>query len=123
MSGARLLTDIHVRTVFVIGRRTHRGRGKRELVLDVVRPAARCLPVGPEAARANVLLVAALASVGSLVRVQPLVQLKMDKLGELCGTKIAGVRLLAGVQSKVGLQVRGRAEPLLAYLALVRLFA
>lgn len=59
--------------------------------------------MGPKAARANVLLVAALASVGSLVRVQPLVQLQMDKLGELRGAKVAGVRLLAGVQSKVGL--------------------
>lgn len=75
-----------------------------------------------KAARTNILLVAALAGVGSLVRVQPLVQLQVDKLSELGGAKVAGIRLLAGVQSEVSLEIRCRAKPLLAYLALVWLF-
>lgn len=78
--------------------------------------------MGSEAARANVLFIATLTGIGSFVCVQSLVQFQMNELGELGGTKIAGVRLLTGVQSKVGLQIRGRTEPLLAYLTLVRLF-
>jgi hypothetical protein len=75
--------------------------------------------MSPKTARADVLLIAALTGVGPLVRVQPLVQLEMDELGEFGGTKVASVRLLAGVQSKVGFQIRSGTEPLLAYLTLV----
>lgn len=64
----RHISDIDIRTVFVIRRRTH-CRGKSELVLDIVRSAARRLPVGSKATGADVLLVAALAGVGPLVRV------------------------------------------------------
>lgn len=46
----------------------------------------------------------------------------MNELSELGGAKVAGVRFLAGVQSKVGLQIRSRAKPFLTYLALVWLF-
>lgn len=58
--------------------------------------------MSPETARAYVLLVAALAGIGPLVRVQPLVQFEMNELSELGGAKVASVRLLAGVQSKMG---------------------
>jgi len=78
--------------------------------------------MSPEAARANVLLVATLAGIGSFVCVQPLVQFQMNELSELGGAKVASVRLLAGVQSKVCFQIRGRAKPLFAYLALMWLF-
>lgn len=61
-----VLTNIHIRAVLVIRRRTH-GRGERELVLDVIWSAARCLPVSSEAARANVFFIATLAGVGSFV--------------------------------------------------------
>lgn len=50
--------------------------------------------MGPEAACANVLLVATLAGIGSFVCVQSLVQFQMNELGELGGAKIAGVRFL-----------------------------
>lgn len=80
----------------VPGRRAGGGR-QRQLLLHVVRPAARRLPVRPEAGRADVLLVAALARVGALVGVQPLVKLQVDELGELGGAQITGVRLLTRV--------------------------
>jgi len=75
--------------------------------------------MGPKTTRADVLLIAALTGIGPLVRVQPLVQLEMDELGEFGGAKVASVWLLAGMQSKVGFQIRSGTEPLLAYLALV----
>lgn len=100
-----LLTDIHVRTILIIRWRTHGRCCERELVLDVIWPAACSLPVGSKAARTNVFFVAALAGVGPLVRVQPLVQLQMNKLGELGGTEVAGVWLLAGMQSEVSLEI------------------
>lgn len=49
-------------------------------------------------------------------------QLQVNELGEFGGAQVTGVGLLAGMQSQMGLEVRGRAEPLLADLALVRLF-
>lgn len=60
-----------------------------------MRAAASSLPVRPQAGRADVLLVAALAGVGALVGVQPLMQLQVDELGELGGAQITGVGLLA----------------------------
>lgn len=116
------LTDVHVRTVLVIRRRAN-GRGKGELILDIVRPATGRLPMGPKTARADVLLVAALAGVRPFVGVQPLVQLEVNELGEFRGAQVAGVGLLAGMQSQMSLEVGGRAEPLLADLALVRFLA
>lgn len=65
---SKTLTNIHVRPVLVISRRADRRR-QSEFVFDVVGPATGGLPVGPKAARAYVLLVAALAGVGPLVRV------------------------------------------------------
>lgn len=79
--------------------------------------------MGPKTARADVLLVAALAGVRPFVGVQPLVQLEVNELGEFRGAQVAGVGLLAGMQSQMSLEVGGRAEPLLADLALVRFLA
>lgn len=116
------LTDIHVGCVLVVGGRAN-GRGESQFVLDVVRSTARCLPVRSESRCADVLLVAYLTGIRSLVRVQPLVQLQVDELSELGGAEVAGVGFLARVQAQMSLQVRGRAEPLLADVALVRFFA
>lgn len=118
----RHVSDVHVRTVLVIRRRAN-GRGKGELILDIVRPATGRLPMGPKTARADVLLVAALAGIRPFVGVQPLVQLEVNELGEFRGAQVAGVGLLAGMQSQMSLEVGGRAEPLLADLALVRFLA
>ena len=52
---------------------------------------------------------------------QPLVQLEVDELRELGRAAVAGVGLRARVEPHVRLQVRRRAEPLLALGALVRL--
>lgn len=89
---------------------------------DGVRLTGSRLPVGPESGRRDVLLVTRLARVGSLVRVQPFVQLEVDKLGELGRTEVTQVRLLTGVQSEVGLEVGGGGEALVADVTLVRLF-
>lgn len=62
------LTDVHIRAVLVIRRRAN-GRGKGELILDIVRPATGRLPMRPKSARADVLLVATLAGVRPFVRV------------------------------------------------------
>jgi hypothetical protein len=48
------------------------------------------------------------------------VQLQVDELGEFGRTQIAGVGLLAGMQSQMGLEIGRAAEPLLANVALVR---
>lgn len=48
-------------------------------------------------------------------------QLQVDELGKFRGAQVTGVGLLAGMQSQMRLEVRGRAEPLLADFALVRL--
>ena len=52
---------------------------------------------------------------------QPLVQLEVDELRELGRAAVAGVGLGARVEPHVRLQVRRRAEALLALVALVRL--
>ena len=52
---------------------------------------------------------------------QPLVQLEVDELRELGRAAVARVGLRARVEPHVRLQVRRRAEPLLALGALVRL--
>jgi hypothetical protein len=80
------------------------------------------LPVGPHSAGADELLLASAfdASVGPF-GLQSLVQLKLDELGESFGrTQIAGVGLLAGMQTQVLLEMGLLAEPLRANVALVR---
>lgn len=54
---------------------------------------------------ADVLLVAALAHVRSVVGVQALVQLQVDKLRKLLRAEVARVGLLAAVQPQMRLQV------------------
>ena len=63
------------------------------------------LPVGSKSGRADVGLAAAGAGEGSLVVVQPVVQLQVDELGEAGLALVALVGLRTRVQSQVGLQV------------------
>lgn len=77
---------------------------------------AVALQVEPQAAQVDVVAVAVGAFVRSLAGVQPLVQLEVDELGELCGAEFAVVRLLPRVEAEVGFQVAGAAETLVANL-------
>ena len=61
--------------------------------------------MGSKSGRADVGLAAAGAGEGSLVVVQPVVQLQVDELGEAGLALVALVGLRTGVQAKVGLQV------------------
>ena len=70
----------------------------------------------PQAAQVDVVAVAVEALVRALARVQPLVQLEVDELGELGRAQLALVGLLARVQTQVGLQVAGTAETLVTHL-------
>lgn len=47
----------------------------------------------------------------------------MNELRELRGTKVARVGLLSRMKSQMGLQIRRRAEPLLADFTLMGFFA
>ena len=73
--------------------------------------AAAGLPVGLEAAGADVLALALRALVGPLVGVQAPVQLEVHELRELGRAVLAVERLLPAVQPHVGLQVARAAEP------------
>lgn len=77
---------------------------------------AVALEVEPQAAQVDVVAVAAGALVRSLARVQALVELEVDELGELGRAELAVVGLLARVQAEVGLEVAGAAESLVAHL-------
>lgn len=77
---------------------------------------AVALHVEPQAAQVDVVAVAVWALVRTLAGVQALVQLEMDKLGELGRAQLALVRLLARMEAQVGLQVAGAAEALVTHL-------
>lgn len=79
--------------------------------------------MGPQAGCTDVLLVATLAHIGPVVRVQSLVQLQMHKLCELLRAEITGIWFLTTVQPQMGLQVGGARETLLADVALMRFLA
>lgn len=83
-------------------------------------PASGCqavtLEVEPQAAQVDIVPMAVGALVRSLARVQSLVELEVDKLGELGRAKLAVVGLLTRVQAQVGLEVAGAAKALVAHL-------
>lgn len=64
----------------------------------------------PQAAEVDVVAMAVGAFVWSLAGVQALVELEVDKLGELCRAEFAVVRLLPRVKAEVSFQVAGAAE-------------
>ncbi len=105
------------------------GRG-RELLLDGGQPGlvvatlagAMGLPVGFQTGNGSVALVARVAHIGLLSMMDMGVQFHMDSLGILVHAGRAAVWFLAGMQPEVSLEIRGRAEPLPAHLALVWLF-
>ena len=70
----------------------------------------------PQAAQVNVVPVAVGALVGALAGVQALVQLEVDKLGELGRAQLALVGFLSRVEAQVGLQVAGATEALVTHL-------
>ena len=86
-------------------------------------PAGGRLPVRPEPGGADVGLCALPADEGPLVGVQTLVQLEVHELGEARAAGVAPVRLEAGVEPHVRLQVGRGAELLAALLARVGLLA
>lgn len=93
-----------------------RGRGDRRAPGAGAGRQAVALEVEPQAAQVDVVAVAVGAFVRALARVQPLVQLEVDELGELCRAQLAVVRLLPRVEPEVGFQVAGAAETLVANL-------
>lgn len=107
---------------FVYALRVGRG-GQRQLLLQVIWLAARRLPVRPQPAGTDVLLVAPLADVRPVVGVQPLMQLQMHELGEFLRAQVTRERFLSAVKPQVRFEVRRGREPLLADITLVRFFA
>jgi len=83
------------------------GRGRERAEAPQVHLQAAAVEVGPGAAG---------AAVRPLPRVQPLVELEVDELGEARRARLAQVGPLARVQPLVGLQVAGAAETLVAHL-------
>lgn len=77
---------------------------------------AVALQVKPQAAQVNVVAVAVGAFVWTLAGVQTLVQLEVDKLGELGWAELAVVGLLPRMEAQVSFEVAGAAEALVANL-------
>ena len=100
-----LILQLEVQKVGVIlleqEERTFRGDGlfrRRRFTLG-------CLPVRPESRGRDVGLATGATDEGSLIVVQPLVQLQVDKLGETQGTFLTSKRFLSLVEPHVGFQV------------------
>lgn len=77
---------------------------------------AVALQVKPQAAQVDVVAVAVEAFVWTLAGVKALVQLEVDKLGELGWAEFAVVGLLPRVEAQVSFQVAGAAEALVTNL-------
>ena len=94
--------------------------GSEGLLLRRGRAGSR-LPVGAKSRGGDIGLVAAAAHKRTLIVVQSFVEFKVNVLREAGAALVAAVRLLAGVESHVRLQVGGRAEPFSAFDTRVRL--
>lgn len=97
-----LVSALHLLQGAVAGDdRASRARARRQAV---------ALQVEPQAAQVDVVAMAVGAFVWTLAGVQALVELEVDKLGELCRAELAVVRLLPRVKAQVSFQVAGAAE-------------
>ena len=119
------MLTVHVLVVIHPGAGVLVGGGSLGRGLDLVGRgfAGGGLPMSPQSGRADVGFGTGAARERPLVGVQPLVQFKMHVLSESVVALVATVRLLAGMQPHVGLQVGSGAESFAAFQARVRFFA
>lgn len=118
-----LFTPINIRSVAIVSCRVSGRPLQGELLFKTAGFAICRLPVSPQPAGTDVLLLAAPTRVGSFVGVEPFVKFQVNELSELGRTQVAGVGLLPRMEPQVRLEVRSAAEPLLANVALVGLLS
>ena len=116
-----VLDGLELRVIIISRRRRVVVRRRHDHVLLRRRARGR-LPVGTQAACADVSFAACAAHVRSLVRVKAFVQLEVDELSELVGAFVAAVGFLPRVEAHVRFEVGRRRKAFSAFLAHVRFF-